>query len=193
MKVTCLKDTDLDDAMEDIARLRIGVFRDWPYLYDGDLAYEQNYLEAYRSSPDAIVVGAYDGNWLVGASTGAPLTDHASEFAEAFDGHDIDTENTFYCGESVLLKAFRGRGIGKKFFDLREAHARELGFKHICFCAVIREKRHPLFPKQYRPLDGFWESRGYAPVAGLVAKFSWKDIDTDVQSFKRLQFWMRRL
>ena len=29
-------------ALDDLARLRIAVFRDWPYLYDGDVAYERD-------------------------------------------------------------------------------------------------------------------------------------------------------
>ena len=42
----------LGAALEDVARLRIAVFRTWPYLYDGDLAYEQEYLQTYRDSAD---------------------------------------------------------------------------------------------------------------------------------------------
>ncbi|HLL24828.1 MAG TPA: GNAT family N-acetyltransferase, partial [Kofleriaceae bacterium] len=38
-----------------LAALRIRVFREWPYLYDGSLAYEEAYLASYVS-PDAIVV-----------------------------------------------------------------------------------------------------------------------------------------
>jgi hypothetical protein len=69
-----------------VARLRIAVFRAFPYLYDGDLDYERRYLEPYRSSPGAIVVGAFDGDRLVGAATGTPMEDHAEDFAAAFAG-----------------------------------------------------------------------------------------------------------
>ena len=34
------------EVLDDLARLRIAVFRDWPYLYDGDVAYERDYLTA---------------------------------------------------------------------------------------------------------------------------------------------------
>ena len=43
-----LTGTDLDTALDDLARLRITVFRDWPYLYDGDLDYERRYLAEFR-------------------------------------------------------------------------------------------------------------------------------------------------
>ncbi len=188
-----LTGADLSDAIEDIARLRIAVFRDWPYLYDGDLEYERRYLQSYELSDAAIVIGVYDGDWLVGASTGAPLADHAGDFQEAFESSGIDLKTTYYCGESVLLPRYRGRGIGQEFFDRREAYARGLGYRNICFCAVIRPPDHPLRPSQYRPLEGFWEGRGYARLPGVVAHFSWKDVDQAGETVKPLQFWLRSL
>jgi GNAT superfamily N-acetyltransferase len=176
-----------------VARLRITVFREWPYLYDGDLEYERRYLQAYKGNDQALIVGAYEGDWLVGASTGAPLVQHASDFAEAFRGSTVPVESMFYCAESVLLPAYRGRGIGKTFFDLREKHARSNGFTHIGFCAVQRPDDHPLRPARYTPLDGFWKKRGYAQLPGVTASFSWKDVDQPAETRKSLQFWMRQL
>ncbi|MCX8509604.1 MAG: GNAT family N-acetyltransferase, partial [Rhodobacteraceae bacterium] len=43
-------------ALDEVAKLRITVFRDWPYLYDGDLIYERKYLAAYLESADSLVV-----------------------------------------------------------------------------------------------------------------------------------------
>jgi predicted GNAT superfamily acetyltransferase len=60
-------------VVADLARLRVTVFRDWPYLYDGDAAYERGYLARYARG-DSIVVAAFDGDRMVGAATGMPLT-----------------------------------------------------------------------------------------------------------------------
>ncbi|RYH08042.1 GNAT family N-acetyltransferase [Tropicimonas sp. IMCC6043] len=176
-------------ALDDLAALRIAVFRDFPYLYDGDLAYERNYLATYESTPDAILVGAFDGVRLVGAATGTPMEAHAAEFADPLARAGLDPRDVFYCAESVLLPAYRGQGTGHAFFDFREAHARALGRKRSVFCAVIRPPDHPLRPASYRPLDGFWRRRGYAPRPGIVASFRWKDIDETKTSTKQLQFW----
>ena len=73
-------------ALEDVARLRITVFRDWPYLYAGDFEYERKYLAAYLDSADSLVVGAFDGTRLVGVSTAAPMEDHAEELGRAAAG-----------------------------------------------------------------------------------------------------------
>ena len=183
----------LDGALDDVARLRIAVFRDWPYLYDGTLEYERDYLQTYRNSRDAILVGAFDGARLVGAATGTPMEDHASDFATPFAATGLALGAIFYCAESVLLPEYRGRGLGHRFFDAREDHARALGRSHVAFCAVQRPNDHPMRPAHYRSNDAFWMKRGYAPLPGVVAEFSWKDIGDDTETRKPLQFWMRAL
>ncbi|MDV4146258.1 GNAT family N-acetyltransferase [Shimia sp. FJ5] len=188
-----LRGAELEAALDDVARLRIEVFRAFPYLYDGDLAYERDYLQSYRDSDGAVLVGAFDGERLIGAATGTPLADHAEDFAAAFEGTGVDLGEVFYCAESVLLPEYRGQGIGHAFFDLREAHARGLGFAKCAFCGVVRPEDHPLRPEGYAPLDPFWRKRGYAPLSGVVAHFSWKDVDRDCETEKPLQFWMREI
>ncbi|MEM6422122.1 MAG: GNAT family N-acetyltransferase, partial [Pseudomonadota bacterium] len=156
-----LAPAEVPDRLGDIARLRIAVFRDWPYLYDGDPAYEEAYLRPYAESPDALVVAAFDGEALVGCATAAPMEDHAEAFAAALETAGLKAHDVYYCAESVLLPAYRGQGAGHAFFDRREAKARALGRPWCCFCAVIRPADHPLRPADYRPLDGFWQKRGY--------------------------------
>ena len=179
-------------ALEDVARLRMRVFRDFPYLYDGNEDYERDYLAAYQS-PGAVVVAALDGTRIVGAATGAPMADHAADFAAAFAGRPEPLSEIFYCAESVLLREYRGHGIGHAFFDAREAHARDLGHRYSAFCSVIRPPDHPARPADYRPLDEFWCKRGYAPLPGVIAHFSWKDLGEAEETEKPLQFWMREL
>ncbi len=193
IRVERLTGPALTDALEDVARLRISVFRAFPYLYDGDAAYEAEYLQTYRDSGNAILVGAFDGARLVGAATGTPMEDHAEDFGAAFEGKGIPLADIFYCAESVLLPEYRGQGVGHAFFDAREAHASALGRRYSAFCGVVRPADHPLKPADYRPLDGFWRKRGYAPVPGAIAQFRWKDLDQDEETAHPLQFWMRRL
>lgn len=179
-------------ALDDLARLRIAVFRDWPYLYDGDEGYEREYLKAY-TAPGAVVVAAMDGDRMVGAATGAPMEDHAEDFAAAFADRAERLEEIFYCAESVLLPEYRGHGLGHAFFDGREAQGRALGRRWSAFCSVIRPADHPARPKDYRPLDGFWRKRGYQPLPGVVANFHWRDLGDAGETTKQLQFWMKPL
>lgn len=191
-EVRILTGAALDGAIDDLARLRIAVFRDWPYLYDGDLDYERGYLRDY-THPTAIVVAALDGSRIVGAATGMALEVHADDFAAPFAGRPEPLDQIFYCAESVLLPVYRGQGLGHAFFDRREDHARDLGRRYSAFCSVIRPEDHPLRPAGARSHDAFWRGRGYAPVPGVIARFTWRDIDQTSDTQHPLQFWMRAL
>lgn len=193
VSVRALTGDDLEAALDGVAALRISVFRDWPYLYDGSQAYERAYLQTYRDSPGALLVGAFDGDRLVGASTSTPMEDHAAGFAGPLKAIGVPVESILYGAESVLLPAYRGRGLGHKFFDLREAHARALGRTHVAFCSVKRPEGHPMRPVTFRTNDAFWTGRGYTPLAGVFAEFSWKDLGDAAETVKPLQFWMRAL
>jgi GNAT superfamily N-acetyltransferase len=180
-------------AIPDIAALRIAVFAEYPYLYDGDADYEERYLRPYAASAGAIVVTANAGGRIVGAATGTPMEDHADEFAAPLAAACLDPADAFYCAESVLLPEFRGRGAGHRFFDLREDHARALGRRWACFCAVVRPDGHPARPADYRPLDDFWRRRGYNRINGAEARFAWKEHGAAEQTEKAMSLWLRDL
>lgn len=191
--VRALHGPELEAALDAVAQLRITVFRDWPYLYDGTLDYERQYLDTYRENPGALLVGAFHDGRLIGASTSTPMEDHAPEFAAPFKALGIAPTRILYGAESVLLRPYRGLGLGHRFIDLREAHARALGRTHVAFCSVIRSEDHPARPAVARTNDAFWRGRGYETLDGVVAHFSWKDLGEASESEKALQFWMRAL
>ena len=191
--VRCLTGAEAHSALDDLARLRMTVFREWPYLYDGDLDYETAYLAPFADSRTAILVAAFDGAAIIGAATGSPMEDHQSEFAVPLAANNMAARDVFYCAESVLLAEYRGQGIGHLFFDFREDHARALGRKWSVFCSVRRSEAHSARPAEYRSLDKFWHKRGYAPLEGAFATYSWKDLDQDHETSKPLQIWRRAL
>ena len=177
----------------DLARLRIEVFREFPYLYGGSAAYEETYLRTYLEAPDAVVILARDGNRVVGASSALPLTQETPELRAPFHTPEFDERDVLYLGESVLLPEYRGRGLGHAFFDGREAHARALGLGVTAFCAVQRPQEHPARPASYRPLNAFWAARGYVERPDLHTTLSWPDLGGDGHDTpKPMHFWVRR-
>jgi len=176
-----------------LARLRIGVFREFPYLYDGSDAYERKYLQTYVDSPQSIVVLVHHGEELIGATTGLPMSDESEEFPQPFTQAGYDVSRIFYCGESVLDARWRGRGIYKHLFAARERHARELGFTLCAFCCVQRPADHPLRPINYTPLDAVWHHFGYRERPDLFTRYDWKDTDQAQSSAKIMRFWTKPL
>jgi len=194
LRLERLSGDKLNHFIPELAQLRIQVFRDWPYLYDGDLAYEEKYLQTYIEAPDSVIVLAFDGDKVVGASTGIPLQHETDEVKAPFIAAGYDVSKIFYCGESVLLSEYRGQGAGVAFFDHREAHAEAVGeFNYSCFCGVQRPAEHPRRPSDYVPLDDFWRKRGYEKYPELSTTFSWKELDEHDESPKPMTFWMKRI
>ncbi|MCB1883535.1 MAG: GNAT family N-acetyltransferase [Geminicoccaceae bacterium] len=174
------------------------MFRAFPYLYDGDEAYERRYLEKFAAHPQSVVVVARDGDEIVGAATATPLKAEHEDFKAPFAGAGYDVDGVFYFAESVLRQGYRGRGVGVRFFEERERHARAMRglrgpYEWAAFCGVVRPADHPARPEGYVPLDAFWRKRGFAKAEGLTAGFPWKDIGEGEESVKTMQFWIKRL
>lgn len=187
-----LTGAEIAGALGDLAALRIAVFAAYPYLYDGDAAYEAGYLADYAAAPDAVLAAAFDGARIVGAATAAPMMHQKVEFRQPFEAAGLDAARLFYFGESVLLPDYRGRGVGHAFFDLREAQAVKCGANAACFAAVVRGDDHPARPAGYEPLDGFWTKRGYAVVPGPVTQLAWREHGDVEESEKSMQYWLRQ-
>ena len=97
---------------DELAALRLTVFREWPYLYEGSVAYEAAYLDAYVRSPRAAIILARQAQRIVGAATCVPLADESENVQAPFVSRGWDVKDFFYFGESVLLPGLRGRGVG---------------------------------------------------------------------------------
>jgi GNAT superfamily N-acetyltransferase len=177
-----------------LARLRIAVFRDFPYLYDGSAENEQSYLASFAACPRAGLAVAFDGDEPVGCSSCLPLADEDEHIRAPFAARGWDVSRFFYFGESVLLAAYRGQGVGVKFFAAREAHARtDENCDFATFCAVQRPEHHPLRPAGAVPLDAFWRNRGFSPYPDLTCIMKWKQVDAAERVENRLAFWLKSL
>lgn len=184
---------DVAIHMPSLSALRMKVFRAWPYLYDGSMPSEADTLSGFAISKTAALIIASDGGNPVGASTAVHMTEEDDHITQPFRDAGMDLGRICYFGESVLLDAYRGQGIGVRFFDLREAHARSIpSVDTTMFCAVERPDDHPLKPPGAVPLDAFWAKRGYART-DFTCKMKWKQVDTDAKVENTLRFWSKSL
>ena len=173
-----------------LSRLRAEVFGAWPYLYDGAEGEEERYLRNYAHSPGAAIVLVLADGEAVGAATCQPMMDALPAVRDA----GLDPATHCYFGESVLLPAYRGQGVGVAFFASREAHARRLGLANAAFCAVVRNGNDPRRPVDYTPLDEFWRRRGYTHRPEISAIMRWPEPGDDGRETPHsLSFWTRAL
>ena len=61
MKIKALSGKEILPYLDDLAKLRIEVFREYPYLYDGSIEYELQYLKMLREATRGVLVAALEG------------------------------------------------------------------------------------------------------------------------------------
>ncbi|MCB0420571.1 MAG: hypothetical protein KDD61_06230 [Bdellovibrionales bacterium] len=193
VKIESVSGRELEDWLDRLAELRIEVFREYPYLYEGDIDYEREYLQTYVKSARSHIVLVLDDTKLVGASTAIHIMDESEEFKSPFIKNHYDLSNIVYFGESIIKKEYRGQGLGRRFFELRETFSKQIlsDLKWTTFCAVERECNHPLQPEGYKNLHGLWEKMGYKRIDQLKTQYRWKDIDKDIEDAKNMVFWTK--
>ncbi len=206
-QILTLVGREAEPAIPALSTLRATVFREWPYLYDCEERYEREYLAVMFNAPDVVLVLAMCCDQIVGASTALPLEQEHDEFIQPFRDAGIDPGRVFYLAESVLLKEFRGQGVGHRFFDEREAHALRLHqaaidleasetqpngrFDYLTFAGVLRDADDPRRPADCRDLAPFWKKRGYTMDAALRTTYPWREIGQAEETYQPMQFWIR--
>ena len=180
-------------TLADFQRLHVAVFHDWPYLYNGDVN-ETPYIAPYVDKPRAALFLGTDAGKPIGLATCLPLRDESANVQAPFIERGWDVRRFFYFGEGVLLRQYRGRGLGKRLFELRESHARAVSTAdYAVFCSVRRPADHPLRPPTPHTNDAFWRARGYCPLDGVSCTMTWRDREQPAETPHTLDFWIRSL
>lgn len=181
------------DLLDDLATLRLDIFREYPYLYLGRREDELDYLRTYGEAPDACVVLAYDGSTVVGAATGMPLIHEEPRMLEALAGTSFPLNQLYYVGELLFYPEYRNRGLGRKLLARLERHVRSLGSYRSLTCATVeRPDDHPLRPRDYVPITRFLGRTGFVRLPGVTTRFVWRETD-GVTRDHPMQFWIREL
>ena len=182
-----------------LAKLRIQIFREYPYIYDGDMAYEQHYLNKFVSAKDSFIAVLFESekqqnpqkdNKVIGALTGLPLSLEDTHLKKPWRDGQQKIENIYYFSEILLLPEYRGKGLGRKLFEQGEAWvADKKSFAYFTLATVIRPNDHQLRPTGYQSLDPFWQRLGYQPRYDLIATIPWQDLNEAQESHKPMLFW----
>lgn len=193
LEINCLKGSAIQTYIHDLATMRIKVFKEYPYLYDGDIASELQYLKSFQACNDSVMVLASDEKKVVGFSTGMPLAQTDTAWQIPFLTSSINPEDIFYLGESILLSEYRGRKIYKHFFWERENVARQMDFSYTAFCAIERPIDDPKRPPNYFSFDKIWHAYGYKKYPALLVNYEWVEIGDNAVSKKTLAFYLKKL
>lgn len=194
MEIRLLHGAAIAPFIAELVQLRLQVLREYPFLYEGMDEDEAGHLACPTLSERSLLVLAQEHGQVVGASLGLPLSDMPDALQEPFAARGEDPARVFYFAQSLVLPAYRGQGLGVRFFIERESYAHKLAEFDLCaFCSVERPSAHPLRPVDFKPLDGFWRNRGFLRDPSLRSSFAWRDRGEQQASEKIMSFWLKVL
>jgi len=183
------KGSQIEPCLEMLGQFRIDIFREYPYLYDGDMAYEAAYLQRYAQSQDGVLCLLLDEQGIRGACTGLPLMDEDASFQAPFEKHE--QQHIFYIGEVMVRANARGQGLGPQLIKAMLDQIDMQRFPIQCLYTVDRGDAHPAKPAQYRAPDYLWQRFGFSLVPEKLAYFSWKDLGDRHATSKPMRVWSR--
>lgn len=196
--IKLLTKEELKPLLPFVAALRIKIFREYPYLYEGDFIEEMEDLRnCSQKSHNAVAIACHN-NIPIGFLYGIPLTEFASHFenpvVDLFKEKKLAPETCYYFADIIILPEHRGNHLSKKLFDTLETYAQEQGY---CSASFITESHefHPLKPVDYKSLDPLWNSLNYKKT-GLVSHGSWQTHKADGTIVKELHvadIWFKNL
>lgn len=182
---------DVIPYLDDIARLRITIFREFPYLYEGSLAYEKEYLAKFSRSKESVTILAKDQEEVIGVFTGLPLHLEDETITRSIPQEKL--LDSFYFSELLLLKAYRKQGIGKNLLQQMETIIKQKSvYQRIVFASILREENHPLKPLEYYSMDNAWKKYGYSKTTD-TCQILWKEINQSEETPKTLAIWEKVL
>lgn len=173
--------------IERLGRFRIEVFREYPYLYDGEMEYERKYLGRYAARPNSFLIFCEDANGFVAACTGICMDGAGEEFCEIFSQED--TSEICYIGEVMIKEGYRGQGLGSKLLSKAMKLIKEGGYKKAVLCAVDRDEKRHLRPKDYVAPDNLWLKFGFKKLSDKKIYYDWRDIGETCETQKRMSVW----
>ena len=56
METEIIRGDKIKNYLDELGNFRISIFKEYPYLYDGNLDYERKYLSRYSKTSDSILL-----------------------------------------------------------------------------------------------------------------------------------------
>ncbi len=191
LRVETLNAASARDHFETLARMRIDEFRGYPYLYEGNIAYEKAYFESYFASEGFRALAVFDGARICGMATYIPLANEAAYMTEPFARAGLDVKKYLYLGEGILEKGCRGKGLFRVFIGYAETLRGEFGLEKVVFMAIREGESDVMRPADYRPKAVLFEKFGFEKIPGLQAEMTYKSSVSHKDEPHTMEFWQK--
>lgn len=195
MKTEIYEGAKIAPYVKTVAELRVGIYREYPYLYDGNVEFElKETLPIYTRSKNSVWGVARDGEKIIGLAIWLPLSEISRDLQTPLLEKELDVEAYCCLVDLMVLKEYQGQGIGKRLYAISEEHVKkEQRYSYLTLYTIERPIKDHKKPKDYTSLDEYWKKRGFVKHPELFFTHPWKDIGDKVDTDHTLIFWIKDL
>lgn len=180
-----------------VAEQRINAYREYPYLYNGKMEEEIQYLDWFSKLKHSAIVIAFYNDEPVGFITGTALAafdEHNKGSIELFKNSGMAFDAYYYIADAIVKPEHRNKSLVTHMAQMIEEHAEILGYTSVCFVNESHEL-HPLKPEGYKELDGLFKKNGYSKTE-MIITYRWQtrhvDGSTQEQNHE-MNYWKKNL
>lgn len=189
-----LRGKELLSNISKLTKLRLAIYQEYPYLYEGNSAFEESYLSLFANSNESMLIIAKDNHQIIGAISGLPLDMAQKEIREVFIQSEIEIKDYYALCDVIVLKQYRSKGVGSILCEefLKQLQKKKR-YKKLVLWQIVKAPDDPKRPKSYFSPDGFWQKLGFIKNPGLMCFLKWIEISETKESSHRFEFWLRDL
>jgi GNAT superfamily N-acetyltransferase len=178
IKVETFHGKEISSHTQQIINLCNMIYREYPYLYNGDDADYTSYLESLSQLNDAIICLAFDDKKAVGLAIGIPMSETRDVYKPPLIKQGYDLNSVFYLGEFGLKPEYRGQGIEEAMYRKIEDFAKKSGkFNTLCLWEIDNSSNSQQQPLGYIPRDDFWKNLNFVRHQDLNFVLFWQNIN----------------
>ena len=171
IRIETFKGNEIAPHIQGIVKLCDRIYREPPYLYNGDDADYTDYIESYSQVNEAIICLAFDGKEAIGLGIGTPMLKTREFYQQTLIEHGYDLSQLFYLGEFGLKPGYHGLGIEETILLEIENFAKKTGaFSAMCIWELDNSK-HEILKKM-----------GFIRHAELNFQIFWTNIGDELES-----------
>lgn len=195
IKIEKMQGTQIDPYLAEIIQFVTKMYRDYPYLYNGDDAGYQQYLNTYAQAKEGVIFVAFDGKKIVGVASGMPMADSRDIFKPTLVRHGYSIKNIYYIGEFGVSPEYHGKGIESTLMSKMEQFIKE----HKQYNTISLWELNPASSSQTQrapthfPNGIFLQNNGFAYHPELNFIVHWTNINEKHESPHLAVYWLKDL
>lgn len=188
----------IEPHIQIVAQMRIKEFANYPYLYDGNMDYEKEYLTYYTKNEHSMLILVKEKNKVIACATSTPLSvfiDFFGDSRNSFERASKNIDQFYYYGEIIILPQYRNLGLGNQIYNKRLEYAKSLAYKNVAIITVVRPSDHKLKPNNYIETYGLFEKQGFKPN-GITCENSYLtfvECGVSKEKLNLMKYWEKEL